>query len=217
MTVSDRLKKRRLELGLSAAQVGERVGKNKTTIYRYENGEIEKVPYSIIVPLAKALHTTPEYLMGWEEQNDDVMRQLEKDGHITPLSLSGTHKVPLLGTIACGNPIEAIERTGEFIDLSDAIKGDFALKCKGNSMVNARIYDGDIVVCRKQDMVQNGEIAVVLIDNDVTLKRFYWYEDAKVAILRPENPDYKEIQITAEDTVDVRILGKALITIREVK
>lgn len=64
MTVSDRLKKRRLELGLSAAQVGERVGKNKTTIYRYENGEIEKVPYSIIVPLAKALHTTPEYLMG---------------------------------------------------------------------------------------------------------------------------------------------------------
>nr|WP_276925301.1 S24 family peptidase [Faecalibaculum rodentium] len=215
--MSDRLRKRRLELGLTAAELGDRVGKNKTTIYRYESGEIEKVPYSVMVPLAKALNTTPAYLMGWEDENDETIRELEKDKKITMLSHVRTHKVPLLGTVACGNPIEAIEESGEFIDLSDAIRGDFALKCRGDSMVNARIYDGDIVVCRKQDTVQNGEIAVVLLDNEVTLKRFYWYEDAKVAILRPENPDYKEIHITADDFVNVRVLGKVLTTIRDVK
>ena len=73
MTVSDRLRKRRLELGLTAAELGDRVGKNKTTIYRYESGEIEKVPYSVMVPLAKALNTTPAYLMGWEDENDETI------------------------------------------------------------------------------------------------------------------------------------------------
>ena len=67
MSIGDRIKRRRLEIGLSVDQVAEKIGKNRATVYRYESSEIEKFPIDILVPLADALKTTPAYLMGWED------------------------------------------------------------------------------------------------------------------------------------------------------
>lgn len=217
MEIHERLKKYRIARGLKQIDVANAMQISKSTYSSYESGR--RLPDATkIGKLAEILGVTSDALLGTEHLTDNIYEQLEQRKILTPIDdVSEPRRLPLLGTIACGDPIEAIEETGEFIDLNSAVKGDFALRCKGNSMVNARIYDGDIVVCKKQDTVENGEIAVVLIDNEVTLKRFYWFEDAKVAILRPENPDYEEIHITANDFVDVRVLGKALTTIRHVK
>jgi transcriptional regulator with XRE-family HTH domain len=85
MTVGQRIKQRRKELGLSADKLGEKLGKDRSTVFRYENGSIEKLPIDILKPIAEALLTTPEYLMGWEEtkkKNDtlsDIILKLNED------------------------------------------------------------------------------------------------------------------------------------------
>lgn len=70
MTVGERIKLRRKELGISADKLGEAIGKNRATIFRYENGYIEKMPLDVIEYIAEALYTTPQYLMGWEDDNE---------------------------------------------------------------------------------------------------------------------------------------------------
>lgn len=117
-------------------------------------------------------------------------------------------KIPLLGAIACGAPILAEEHIEEYIDIPKHIHADFALTCKGDSMINARIFDGDIVYIRQQDSVENGEIAAVLIDSEATLKRVKLYGDH--ISLEPENPMYKPLVFWNEEMNDVRILGKAV-------
>ena len=91
------------------------------------------------------------------------------------LPLPPTKKLPLLGTIACGEPILAEENIEEYIDVDEEVKADFVLRCKGQSMIEARIFDGDLVYIHQQADVENGEIAAVLIDNEATLKKVYKY------------------------------------------
>lgn len=117
-------------------------------------------------------------------------------------------KIPLIGTIACGSPILANEHIEEYIDIPKHINADFALICKGDSMINARIFDGDIVYIRQQEAVDNGEIAAVLIDGEATLKRIQLFEDH--ISLEPENPQYRPLVYWGEEMNDVRILGKAV-------
>ena len=124
------------------------------------------------------------------------------------IPLPEMHKIPLLGRIACGAPILAEEHIEEYIDIPKRIHADFALTCQGDSMFNARIFDGDIVYIRQQDTVESGEIAAVLIDNDATLKRIRIYEDH--ISLEPENPQYRPIVLWGEDMNTVRILGRAI-------
>lgn len=124
------------------------------------------------------------------------------------IPLPEMHKIPLLGRIACGAPILAEEHIEEYIDIPKRIHADFALTCQGDSMINARIFDGDIVYIRQQDTVESGEIAAVLIDNDATLKRIRIYEDH--ISLEPENPQYRPIVLWGEDMNTVRILGRAI-------
>lgn len=117
-------------------------------------------------------------------------------------------RIPLLGSIACGVPILATENIDGEIDTPDHIHADFALRCKGDSMINARIFDGDIVYVRQQDSVENGEIAVVLIGEEATLKRVRLFEDH--ISLEPENPMYKPFVYWNDEMNAVRILGKAV-------
>ena len=117
-------------------------------------------------------------------------------------------KIPLLGTIACGDPILASENIEEDVDIPEHISADFALRCKGNSMINARIFDGDIVYIRQQNTVESGEIAAVLIEDEATLKRVRLFEDH--ISLEPENPQYRPIVLWGEEMNTVRILGKAV-------
>ena len=124
-------------------------------------------------------------------------------------------KIPLLGNIACGDPITAEENLDGFVSAPEEISADFALRCKGDSMIGARILDGDIVLIRQQPDVEDGEIAAVLIDNEATLKRVH--KKAGCLILNPANPAYEPIVITGEELNDVRIIGKAVYFISAIK
>ncbi len=121
-----------------------------------------------------------------------------------------THKIPLLGEIACGEPIFAQEDRESYIEAGTEIKADFCLRAKGDSMIGARILDGDIVFIRKQSIVDNGEIAAIIIDDEVTLKRVYYYTEEKTIKLMSENPNYKPIVYTGNVLDQIRILGKAI-------
>lgn len=119
-------------------------------------------------------------------------------------------KLPFLGSVACGEPIYVDEDRESYIMVGTDIHADFCLQCKGDSMINARIHDGDIVFVRKQDIVNNGEIAVVIIDDEATLKRFYYYKEQNMVILRPENNKYQDIVLTGEELEKVKVIGKAV-------
>lgn len=182
MTTGQRMKARRKEIGLSAERVAEILNVSPATIYRYENGDIEKVPGDRLEPIAKALQTTPQALMGWEE----FQRPLPSN--IVPLPKMREWKV--LGATACGKPLHR-ELLDETVMAPDDIKADVVFRCVGDSMINARIFDGDAVFVRLQPEVENGQIAVVRVDDEYTLKRVYYHED--YVELRPENPVHKAI------------------------
>lgn len=118
-------------------------------------------------------------------------------------------KVPLVGQIACGTPILAEENITDYIDLPGHIRADYALLCKGDSMVNAGIQDGDIVYIRQQEEVENGQIAAVLVDEDeATLKRFYRM-DGKVT-LNAENSAHAPLVYVGDEISHVRVIGLAV-------
>ena len=157
--------------------------------------------------LAMALDVNESWLMGY-----DVPMERDFKNYVhNILPLPQTKKVPLLGDIACGVPILAVENVAEYVDMDTDIHADFALRCNGDSMINARIFDGDIVYIRQHPEVENGEFAAVLIgtmDTEATLKRVYRTEDS--LRLCAENPSYKDIVFFKEEINSVRILGKAV-------
>ena len=114
-------------------------------------------------------------------------------------------KIPLLGTIAAGEPILAEQNIEDYVDIERAVQADFCLRVKGSSMINAGIQDGDIVFIRKQPDVEDGEIAAVLIDEEATLKRVFKFKGE--VQLRAENPKFKPINLNGDK--NVLILGKA--------
>ena len=137
-----------------------------------------------------------------------------------PLPYTNGRTVPLIGTIACGTPILANENVEMDIPLPDNIMADFCLQCKGDSMINARIFDGDVVFIRQQPTVENGQIAAVLIDDtadvaEATLKRVYIYEDK--IMLVAENAQYPPMSFDKEQMNSVRIIGKAVAFLSGIK
>lgn len=191
MNVNERIKQRRQQLGLNVNDIAEALGISRATLYRYESHEIEKLPISIIEPLAVILGTTPTELMGWEEAGID-----------------GHRRIPLVGTIACGSPILAEENVEEYIAAPIGCEADFALRCRGDSMIRARICNGDIVFIHSQPDCNNGEIAAVLIGDEATLKRIYKQPDA--ITLMPENSEYSPLVYRKEQLNEIKILGKAV-------
>lgn len=124
------------------------------------------------------------------------------------LPVPRTVKKPRLGAIACGKPILAVENISEYDDVPITIHCDFTLLCKGDSMIDARIWDGDVVYIRQQPEVENGEIAAVRIGEEATLKKVYY--NGRRIILRACNPLYADMEYEGEELNDVEILGKAV-------
>lgn len=242
MTTGERIKKRREAIGMSVDDVAAEIGKNRATVYRYENGYIGDVPVSVLSRLADILCTTPAYLMGWKDDPEDYEKADElnylpqgwiehfdgnveaavkayravdedraREAALPPGAMPvTTRRVPLLGAIACGEPILAESDLDTFAVVGNAIECDYALRCQGDSMINARIYDGDVVFIKKQEFVDDGTIAAVLIDDEATLKRVYKLSDGRIE-LRAENPLYKPIMVGGEgETRTFRVLGKAV-------
>lgn len=136
-----------------------------------------------------------------------ILRSQVKFENLFPIERK---RYPLIGTIACGKPITANEEKELYVEAGAEIEADFCLRAKGDSMIRARIYDGDIVFIRKQSMVDNGEIAAVVIDDEATLKRVNYYPEKNLLILKAENPDYEDLVYTGEQLDHIIILGKAV-------
>ena len=200
METHENIKILREHLGLSQEALAEKVGYgDRSSIAKIEAGKVD-LSQSKIAAFASALNVTPAQLMG-----------LDIEGPYLPtniIPMPKTYKGPLIGTIACGQPILALEENDEVVVVPENIKADFALCCKGDSMINARIFDGDIVYIRKQPEVETGEIAAVRIGDEATLKRVRLYPDK--IILEPANPMYEPLVYRGEELNDIEILGKAV-------
>lgn len=204
MTVGERLRARRKQLGLSAEKVADELGVSPSTIYRYENGEINKMGIDKLGPIAAAVHTTPAFLMGWEDEVS-TLQEAKK------LDFSRYHTIPILGKISAGMPIYA-EQNIEGYTLTDLNGGAeyFSLRVSGDSMNAIGINDGYLIIVRRQDSVENGEVAVVMVGNeDATVKRFYSAGDTVTLVPQSTNPNHKP-QLYDLRKVSMRVLGKVV-------
>ena len=223
-----RLKELRVEAGLSQMDFSKQLSLylnnskscSKSSINMYERGEREP-GLEILEAIADYFNVDMDYLLGKSDCKRKVVcpnvYETENIFDIPNLMpLPKTYSVPLLGEIACGDPILAEQNIIDQIPVPEHIKGaDFALTCKGDSMINARIHDGDIVYIHQQPNVENGQIAAVLIENEATLKRVRRYENK--IVLYPENPAYEPLIFTGEELENIKIIGRAIAFLSPVK
>jgi len=178
--------------------LAERLGVSKSTVSMYEQGE--RMPsYATMRALADLFEVEMDVLYGRESLP-------------LPHNVRAVHtkKIPLLGEIACGEPIFAQEQHVVYVEAGEHLQADFCLTAKGDSMIGARIHSGDVVFIRSQPIVENGEIAAVIIEEEATLKRWYYYPDTEKLILTPENPAYEPLVFVGSELSRVRCLGKAI-------
>lgn len=204
MTIYERIKKRRKELGLSADKVALALGVSRATVYRYESSEIEKVPASVIKPLARILQTTPEYLMGWEAaSNSEDLQSFD----IFPAE--NMVDIPIIGKVSAGfgnlacEEIESVEPVS-----ADSIKsGDtyFFLRIKGDSM-SPLFLENDLVLVRRQSSIDSGSYGVVLIDEEDGMVKKIKYGPDWIE-LHSENPYYPVRRFENEDVLRIRVVG----------
>jgi repressor LexA len=208
MSIGYRIKELRESKKVTQTELAERIGTSKQNIYKYETGVITNIPSDRIEAIAEFFHVSPAYLMGWEDDKtntvDELINQYDNIKRIQK------KKFPLLGEIACGEPIYADEDKESYVMADMDIDADFCLTAKGDSMINARIYDGDIVFIKKMSIVANGDIAAVIIDDEATLKRVYYYPKKNKLVLQAENPKYEPFVYLNEELEQIRILGKAV-------
>ena len=205
-SIGERIKKLREGLSITQGELAEKAGyTSHSSIAKIESGSID-LPQSKIELIATALNTTPAYLMGWKDDPRIKEPSLQLD-NIFPVQ---TQRIPMLGDIACGKPIFANEERESYVQAGINIKADFCLTARGDSMIGARIHDGDIVFCRSQSIVDNGEIAAVIIGEEATLKRIYYYPEKKKLVLQAENPKYEPYVYIGSELDEITILGKAI-------
>lgn len=183
---------------------------NKNDLSQYVNGKVIPKQDKLAI-LSEALHVNEPWLMGYDDVSQDreysLESLIENYDNIKPVTLK---RFPMLGDIACGEPIFADEDKEHCIMADMDIQADFCLTAKGDSMINARINDGDIVFIKKMPIVENGEIAAVIIGDEATLKRVYYYKEQNKLVLSPENPKYPPFIYEGEELNTIRILGKAV-------
>lgn len=204
MITAERLKQCRIKAKQTLEQIGNLTGVHKTTVMRWEKGETERIGLPTIQALATYYRVNPAWLMGADVPMDPSAT--------IPTGFSpvpDTVKRPRLGKISCGVPIMSEENFDGYDEVPKHIDCDFTLVCDGDSMTGARILDGDIVYIKQQPMVENGEIAAVLVDGcEKLLKRVYITETS--ITLQAENPKYSPLIFIREDMNRVSIIGKAV-------
>ena len=213
MEMGQKIHELRTQKGLTLEELGNAVGVGKSTVRKWENGIIANMKRDKILKVSEALGVSPAYLMGWEEATNEKIVSLS---NIHPIELK---RFPMLGEIACGVPKYANEDRESYVMAGTNINADFCLTARGDSMVGARILDGDIVFIRKQDMVENGKIAAVVVNgnNEATLKRLFYYKERAMMILKAENPIYEDMIFQNEELNQVHILGEAVAFQSDVK
>ena len=207
MTIGERIKLHREKANLTQDELAKQLNTTKQTVYKYENNVVTNIPSDKIEKMAELFGVNPGYLMGWEGDHFSGEKTDMLFDNIFPISIK---KFPLLGEIACGEPIFANEDRESYVLSGTEIDADFCLKAKGDSMIGARIFDGDVVFIKETEMVDNGEIAAIVIDDEVLLKRFYYFPGESLLTLQSENPKYPPTNYTNEQLDHIRVLGKAV-------
>ena len=184
MTVGNRIKMAREAKQITQEELGATCGTTKQSIFKYESGVVANIPLDRLEKIAVALDVSPAYLMGWDEPEQPK----PLPSNIMPLP--AMKEWPVLGATACGKPLHR-EMLDETVLAPVDIKADIVFRCVGDSMINARIFDGDAVFIHLQPEVENGQIAVIRIGDEYTLKRVYVFDH--YVELRSENPTVKPI------------------------
>lgn len=198
LSITDKLLSLMKEKNYSYADLEKLTSYSRSTLQRYFTGNTEKIPLDLIEEIAPIFGVTAAYLAGWEDD-------LPSYPGIMPVEKK---RFPFLGEIACGEPIYADQEHNVYLESDSSIKADFCLRCKGDSMTGDNINDGDVVFIRKQDTVNNGEIACVIIDDEATLKHIY-LADNTVSLVS-SNLSYPPIVYKEDDCKTIKILGKAV-------
>ena len=194
MALSDVIKKRRSELGLTLLDIAKKMDVNEATVQRWESGNIKSLRQGRLAQLAEILKVSPAELMGWTNERQ-------------------RHLIPVLGDVPAGIPIEAATNIIDYEEISDEMSraGDhFALRIRGDSM-EPRFKEGDVVIVRKQESVDNGQVAVVMVNgNDATVKKFY--KTAAGVMLVGNNPSFTPLNYTPEEVeqLPVRVIGRVV-------
>lgn len=197
--IGNKIKELRLNKGMTLEELGNAVGVTKSTVRKWENGMIANMRRDKIAVLSKALDVSPAVLLGWDDFTPaDNIYRIEKKSF------------PVFESIACGEPIYADNHIEEYVEAGSDIKADFCVRAKGDSMIGDRIFDGDIVFIKKQSVVENGQIAAVLIGDNATLKRVVYDRAAGILQLFPSNPAHKIQTYSGDELNQIRILGKAV-------
>ena len=213
-TIGDRIRKLRESKGLTQDELGRKIGTTKQTIFKYETGKIGNIPYSRLLDIATALGAEPWDILGWKQplQEEEDVPGFISVPFISQKISAGYGEDYLADDSITLRRIQIPESMTKGVsDKSTLVSAEV----KGDSMINARIYDGDLVYIREQPDVENGEIAAVLIGDEATLKRVYKYPGQ--VVLQPENPQYPPLVYTGEQLQDFRILGKAVAFLSRVK
>ncbi len=184
------------EKNIKAAELSRLTGISKPRLSQYKNGVY--VPKAdAICAMARALGVSEAYLLGTTD--------------IPEARSGGKYKVlPVIGKIACGNPVFASEEDGGAVYTDADTDADFCLIARGDSMKDARINNGDTVFIKKSDSVNNGEIAAIIIDDEATLKRVYYYPESAKLMLISENSNYEPMVFSGTELEKIRIIGKAV-------
>lgn len=186
------------EKNVKAAELSRRTGISKPRLSQYKNGVY--VPKAdAICTIARALGVSEAYLMG---NSDSPHPEISENAKFKVL--------PIIGEIACGTPVFVNEEDDGLVYTDADTDADFCLIAKGDSMKDARINNGDTVFIKKTDTVNNGEIAAVIINDEATLKRVYYYPESGKLMLIPENNSYEPMVFTGEELNRIRIIGKAV-------
>lgn len=202
--LGERIKKRRMECGMTQGDIAAQVGVAISTIQRYEKGQIGKIKLPVVEAIARALRVSPEWLIG---KSDDP----------SPLPLNAIpfqeiHFALIVGAIPAGYPALALEDIEGYASIPYADSDNyFFLRVKGESMVGAGILPGDLVLIRRQTCADNGQIVAARVNGDeATLKRFKQQGDT--VLLLPENPSYEPriVSVKEFEMGDAQIIGVAI-------
>lgn len=219
-TFAERLNEALSIRDITPAELSRMTNVSEAAISNYRKGKY--VPkQKRLGEFAEALNVSVSWLLGAdvpikaEHTHQQTTKSLiDEYDNIFPIE---TKRIPLLGEIACGEPIFAAEDRESYVLAGADINADFCLKAHGDSMVGARILDGDIVFIREQPSVENGEIAAVIIDDEATLKRVYYHQGGDKLVLQAENPAFAPLVYVGEELNSIRILGKAVAFQSDVK
>lgn len=206
--IGSKIESRRRELGLTLDDIAQEIGVAKSTVQRYEKGTIEKIKLPVVEAIARVLSVNPAWLCG---KTDQMTPKAPLPSDMDIIDFSTYHRIPILGRISAGLPLYADEHIDGYT-LTDLNGGAeyFGLRVCGDSMNALRINDGDIIIVRRQEEVEQGEVAVVLVnEEDATVKRFYSSDTTVTLMPQSTNPEHVP-QIYDISKTEIRVLGKVV-------